>query len=273
MGITQSKLALLRRNGSDETSIRRLIKLRGAGRQSTLLEQLHQPSAERNQKMASDCADAHSGAPEDSAHSGVKETSEAPKTCHVCKEPLEGHFGRAGHGRCFGKSVSTTFRDFAQLISSVQAELSFVKTELLCERVVARDREVRLSKKLAMLTGKLDECEERETALKAELREMSLRLEKLSNACTCHQSLGGLTEAVSRTSKKKKKKHKRAHTQVDNCVPHPDHDYVGDWGDSDGDTKVGDGTLASSEGEQEAVGPMECGEARSASKGVSEPES
>ena len=124
-----------------------------------------------------------------------------------------------------------------------------------------------------MLTGKLDECEERETALKAELHEMSLRLEKLSNACTCHQSLGGLTEAASRTSKKKKKKHKRAHTQVDNCVPHPDHDYVGDWGDCGGDTEVGDGTLASSEGEQEAVGPMECGEAHSASQGASEPES
>ena len=60
-------------------------------------------------KMASDCADAHSGAPEDSADSGIKETSEAPKTCHVCKEPLEGHFGPAGRGRCFSKSVSTTF--------------------------------------------------------------------------------------------------------------------------------------------------------------------
>jgi len=134
-------------------------------------------------------SDACSGAPSGRQNAILEEKTVTSKLCSVCKETLEGHFGPTGPGRCFGKTVESSFRTFT-------ASIAAMTTLIGLEASKAADREQRLNTKISMLTKQLGECKDRENML----------LEKITGLEEMFVAQSHQDDAVAKKKKKKARK-------------------------------------------------------------------
>jgi len=181
--------------------------------------------------MALEGAEARSQAPVDLEDGSETQPSGPSKVCTTCHFSVDGHFGPSRPTKCWGIASQTAFRDLhARLDGALANEetIAAIQEDIGKEREASLDREVRLSKKIALLMLKLGEAEERESRLMEAVSALHTKIDSLSRQCASVRPPPQQSEAPAGKGKRKGKSKGKDHSAPSHSAP-PDHDYVGDW--------------------------------------------